>query len=62
MPRSSNQKLKLLYIAKILLEKTDDNHIMSSQDIVNALAAYDVPAIRKTIYDDIESLRQYGMD
>ena len=62
MPRSSNQKLKLLYIAKILLEKTDDNHIMSSQDIVNALATYDVPAIRKTIYDDIEYLRQYGMD
>ena len=62
MPRSSNQKLKPLYLTKILLEQTDENHVLSAQGLVDALAAYDVPVIRKTIYEDIDSLRQFGLD
>ena len=62
MPRSSNQKPKLLYLMKILLEHTDDNHVLTAQGLANALAAYDISAMRKTIYDDIETLRQYGLD
>ncbi|MCL2628978.1 MAG: WYL domain-containing protein [Oscillospiraceae bacterium] len=62
MPRSSNQKLKPLYLARILLERTDESNVMTAQDIIAALAAYDVPADRKSIYDDIDALRQYGMD
>jgi len=62
MPRSSNQKLKPLYLARILLERTDENNVMTAQDIVKALTAYDVPANRKSIYDDIEALQQYGLD
>ena len=62
MPRSSNQKLKPLYLARILLERTDESNVMTAQDIVRALAAYDVPANRKSIYDDIEALQQYGLD
>jgi len=62
MPRSSNQKLKPLYLARILLEKTDEDNLMTSQDIISALAAYDVPADRKSIYTDIEALQQYGLD
>jgi len=62
MPRSSNQKLKPLYLARILLERTDENNVMTAQDIVRALAAYDVPANRKSIYDDIEAIQQYGLD
>jgi len=62
MPRFSNQKLKPLYLAWILQERTDENNVMTAQDIVRALAAYDIPADRKSIYDDIEALRQYGVD
>jgi len=62
MPRSSNQKLKPLYLAKILLERTDERNVMTAQELVNALTAYDVPANRKSIYDDIEALQQYGLD
>ena len=42
MARSANQKMKLLYIIKILTEKTDENHCMSAQDIIAELAAYDI--------------------
>jgi len=62
MPRYSSQKLKPLYLARVLLENTDENNVMSTTDLVNALAAYDIPVERKSIYDDIEALRHYGMD
>jgi len=48
MPRSSNQKLKPLYRARILLERTDENSTMTALDIVRAFTAYDVPANRKS--------------
>lgn len=47
---------------KILLENTDETHSMTMPDIVSALKAYDITAERKSIYDDIEALRLYGMD
>ena len=62
MARSSNQKLKLLYIAKILTERTDENHIMSAQDIIETLSIYDISVERKTIYTDIELLKSFGLD
>ena len=62
MARSANQKMKLLYIIKILTEKTDENHCMSAQDIIAELAAYDISAERKSIYDDIECLINFGYD
>jgi len=62
MPRYSTQKLKPLYLARILLEHTDENNVMSTTDLVNALKAYDIPVERKSIYDDIDALRHYGLD
>lgn len=62
MPRSSNQKLKLLYLMKILQEKTDENHAMSVPELISALAHYDIKAERKSIYDDLEALRYFGLD
>lgn len=58
----ANQKLKQLYLMKILLENTDETHSMTMPDIVSSLKAYDITAERKSIYDDIEALRLYGMD
>ncbi len=62
MARSSNQKLKLLYLLKILSEKTDENHCMSAQVLIEELARYDITAERKSIYDDINCLLQFGYD
>ena len=56
------QKVKLLYIIKILTEYTDEDHPMSATDICNKLAEYDVTAERKAIYDDIECLISFGYD
>lgn len=62
MAKSSNQKLKLVYLMKILLEKTDETHSITMSEIIDALQAYGIGAERKSLYDDLETLRVYGMD
>lgn len=62
MPKSENQKLKLLYLMKILLERTDEEHLMTVPDMISALEQYDITAERKSIYDDLEALRRFGVD
>lgn len=62
MPKSPNQKLKLLYIIKLLEEQTDEEHYMSTQELIEALAEYDITAERKSIYNDFEQLTRFGYD
>ena len=62
MPKSINQKAKLLYIQKFLLEETDENHSLTVNQIITKLASYGISAERKSIYDDIETLRNFGVD
>lgn len=62
MAKSANQKLKLLYITRLLMENSDENHPVSMTRIIDELAANDISAERKSIYDDMESLRVFGLD
>ncbi len=62
MAKSSNQKLKLLYIVKFLMQRSDEEHPVSTAAIIEELAKNDISAERKSIYDDIESLRLFGLD
>ena len=60
--KGPNQKLKMLYLAGILSEETDDRHSLTIQDLIEKLAALGVNADRKTLYRDLEELRRFGMD
>ncbi|MBE7008013.1 MAG: WYL domain-containing protein [Ruminococcaceae bacterium] len=62
MPRSSGQKLKLLYLMDYLLQYSDAEHPVTVKQLIAELAAHGVAAERKSIYDDIEALRAYGLD
>ena len=62
MPKGKNQKLKLYYLSRILLEKTDDEHMITMPEIQSALEAYDITADRKSLYDDLEALEVLGVD
>ena len=44
MARSPNQKLKLLYLMQQLLEKSDENHVLTVQEMIDALAKHDISA------------------
>ena len=60
--RGEHQKLKMLYLAKIFSEDTDDQHSLTMPEIIEKLSFYGVNADRKTLYRDFEELRDYGMD
>ena len=60
--KGDNQKQKMLYLVKIFLEETDDNHYITMPEIIQKLEAYGVNADRKTIYRDIDELKRFGLD
>ena len=62
MARKENQKLKLLYLMRIFIEKTDDNHSITMPEIIEQLKRYNIEAERKSIYNDISYLREFGYD
>ena len=62
MSKSIYHKIKILYILKFLMEETDIQHPLSTQEIIDKLAAVDIPAERKAIYDDIAALQRFGID
>lgn len=62
MASASTKKLKILYVAKILAEGTDENHGVTMQEIIDYLASRGISAERKSIYMDFEDLRAFGFD
>ena len=62
MAKRSNQKLKLLYLTKILLDNTNEQKGLTLSQILRELQKYGISAERKSIYDDMEALRVFGID
>ena len=62
MAKSENQKQKLLYIAQYLMEQTDETHAVSTPQLIEYLASNGIKAERKSIYNDIDTLNDFGMD
>ena len=62
MARSEGQKLKLLYIVKMLEEDSDENHPLGTAEIIKRLDALGIHSERKSIYDDIAKLCDFGYD
>lgn len=62
MAKGDNQKLKLLYLLRILSEKTDEMHGLTAQQLIHELEKYEIHAERKSIYDDIRCLIDFGYD
>ena len=62
MPKSSNQKRRILYLAQLLLQQTDESHYLSRAQLAQLLAQQGLDGERKSLYDDLEQLRQSGLD
>ncbi len=63
MGNRGNQKQKLLRIMELFLQRTDENHAVTAQEIIDYLDQnYEIKAERKSIYADIDVLKEYGMD
>lgn len=60
---AENDKLKLLYLMQILLEQTDEKHILNAIELCEKLESeYGLTCNRKTIYRDVERLRTFGIE
>ena len=58
----SRQKQKLLTMKKLFETKTDEKHTITGNRLIEILGDYGIKAERKTIYDDIKTLCDIGMD
>lgn len=62
MAKSVTNKLRTLYIMDLLLEKSDEEHRVAIKEMLEMLESNGIFADRKTLYDDIETLKIWGMD
>lgn len=59
---AENEKLTILYLMSILLDDTDREHMLNADDLCGLLdQRYNVTCSRKTIYRDVDRLREYGL-
>ncbi len=62
MPKSDNQKLKILYIREYLLKNSHEGHPVRANELIAMLDRHNIRADRKTIYSDVAALIDYGDD
>ena len=49
MAKGNGQRLKALYILKILQENSDEKHLLKTQQIIDRLEGYGIPAERISV-------------
>lgn len=60
---TANSKLRVFYIRDILSRYSDEEHPLNSTEIINLLERdYGITCERKTVYECIEALTEYGYD
>lgn len=59
--KTGNEKLKILYLWKIFQEETDPEHGLTMAELIKKLKAYGIEAERKSIYRDIQALRDFDI-
>lgn len=57
-----NNKTRILLILDILKKNTDEDHALKAADILERISAEGLKCDRKTLYDDINSLMDAGVD
>lgn len=62
MPKSDNQKLKILYIYDYLLKNSHENKPVRAAELIQMLENRGISCDRKTVYSDIAALQDYGLD
>lgn len=62
MPKTENQKLKLLLLKDYLEQNTDEEHPATIHDLMNHLQANGISAERKSVYRDLQLLMDNGCD
>lgn len=62
MAKKGSTKLKLLYIKDYLERFSDEDHPVSAENLQEMLEKNGIECERKSIYSDVQALRDYGME
>lgn len=62
MSNAGKQKQKILYLLRILQSETDANQGLTMPQIIERLQAMGISSERKSLYRDIDALREAGFD
>lgn len=62
MPKSPQQKARILHLQQILLQETDEEHGITLSQLIARLESRGIAAERKTLYDDLQTLELFGLD
>ena len=63
MPKSDNQKLKILYVLDYLQKNSHEDHPVRAGELISMLdRQHNISCDRKTVYSDIAALQEYGVD
>lgn len=62
MPRTNFTKIKLLKLWEILSQDSDEDHPLSTKLIIEKLKSQGIECDRKTLYEDIRLLNEYGYE
>ena len=58
--KKKNQKMKPFLVYQYLMRHTDDNHVITGEDICSAMAdIYGIEAERRGIYRDIDEIKLF---
>lgn len=62
MPKTSGQKLKILYLYRILSEQTDEEHPLTIREMIGQMNEFGIHAERKSVGEDLRALNSFGAD
>lgn len=62
MPKTNFTKIKLLKLWEILSQDSDEDHPLSTSQIIEKLKSQGIECDRKTLYEDIRILNEYGYE
>lgn len=62
MVRENARKVKIIKLLELLQQNTDEDHPMTTNAIIDALAQADIPCDRRTVSQDIATLNDLGYE
>lgn len=62
VPKRDLTKLRVLHLARLLEQETDERHALTLTELSERLEALGLGAERKALYRDLDALREFGLD
>ena len=63
MTENAKSRMRILYLLQLFYEETDEENSITVPRIIERMkTSYGIDVKRRAVYDDIEALRNFGLD